>query len=448
MDITPTTLRQVYYPNDTLAKMKNWSTYIQWNPQEVVYPESEQAIQACVHKAIQDGKKIRIIGAGHSFTPLSKTDEILVSLDQYQGLIQVDKEKKQAKVKAGTKLFTLGDLLFEQGLAMENLGDIDRQSIAGTISTGTHGTGLDFGTISTQIRAIRFVNGKGEMVSCSEDENQSLFKSAQVSLGTLGIITEITLQCVPAYKLALQNRKEPLAAVLSSFRQRCEENRNFEFYWFPYTQSTWTKSSNIVTNEADKNSFFNYFTEYVLENYAYKVLCEIAHAFPSQNERVAKISAASIANVKKVYHSHKVYATQRLVKFNEMEYNIPIDAHEEVLKEVVRLVNSKRFNIHFPIENRVVKGDDIHMSPAYGRDSAYIACHAYSKKDPLPFFKALEEIFRAHGGRPHWGKMNTLKTEDITQLYPEFGTFLQHRAEQDPSQLFLNPYLKTLLGLA
>ena len=425
--------------------MKNWSGKIEWHPNLIAYPSSEEEIQQIVQRAAERGQSIRIIGSGHSFNPLWVTEEVLISLDHYQGILAVDGENLQATVKAGTKLFTLGDLLFEQGMAMENLGDIDRQSIAGTISTGTHGTGLAFGTVSTQVKAIRFVNGKGEIVNCSETEHEDLFKAAQVSLGALGIITQITLQCVPAYKLELLNKKESLTEVINTFPERIAKHRNFEFYWFPKTETAWTKTSNIANGQPDRVGVLNYLTEYFLENYIFKLLCEMAHTFPSQNERVSRISAASIPNVRKLYHSHKVYATQRLVRFNEMEYNIPLEAHGEVLREVIKTVNQRKFNVHFPVENRVVKGDDAYLSPAYGRDSAYIACHVYSKKDHRPFFKAMEEIFLSHGGRPHWGKIHTLRAEELAWRYPAFEQFRKHRAEQDPQQLFLNSYLKTLL---
>lgn len=388
-----------------IYKMKNWAGNINWTPSETAYPTDENAIQQLVLRAADSRKKIRVMGTGHSFTALCPTDDILVSLDEYQGIISVDKEQYQATVKAGTKLNLLGDLLFKEGMAMENLGDIDVQSIAGTISTGTHGTGKAFGTISTQVIALKFVNGKGEIVECSTTEKPELFKAAQVSLGALGIITSVTLQCVPSYKLSLRNQKESLDTVLSKLDSYNQENRNFEFYWMPYTETAWTKTTNIVEEgEPDKVNFFNYWSEYVIENYSFKLLCEIARLFPSQNERVSKITATSINNVKKVYYSHKIYATTRLVKFTEMEYNIPAEAYQDAFKEMRKMVNTKRFNIHFPIENRWVKGDDIFMSPAYGRDSAYIACHVYNKKDNKPYFEALEQIFRAYGGRPHWGK--------------------------------------------
>lgn len=426
--------------------MKNWSGSVQWNPQQIEKPDSEEAIQQIVRKAAERGQKIRVIGTGHSFTRLCQTEDILISLDNYQGLNAIDKVSGLVSVKAGTKLGYLGDLLYEQGLAMENLGDIDVQSIAGTISTGTHGTGTAFGTISTQVKGLKFVNGKGELIICSETENRDLFKAAQVSLGVLGIITEVSLQCVPAYKLELWNRMETMAEVLGNIHQKNSENRNFEFYCFPHSEKVWTKSSNIANSQADKDGLINTLTEYVLENYAFKVLCEFARFFPSQNKTVSKISVGSIPNLRKVKHSHKVYATKRLVRFNEMEYNIPLEAHEEVLKEVMKIASSGKYPVHFPIENRFVKRDDIYLSPASGRDSAYIACHMYNKKDCRPYFLALEEVFRAHEGRPHWGKMNTFDRSDIERSYPQFDRFLKHRRDQDPEGIFLNEYLGSLMA--
>lgn len=428
--------------------MKNWAGNIVFNPSTVAYPTTEEEIQKVVLKAANDRKKVRIIGTGHSFTAVCATDDVLISLDHFQGLVSVDKSLVQATVKGGTKLNLLGELLFKEGMAMENLGDIDVQSIAGTISTGTHGTGKAFGTISTQVIALKFINGKGELVECSETNNRELFKAAQVSLGTFGIIIEVTLQCVPAYKLALQNKKEPLLDVLATLEERNANNRNFEYYWLPYTDTAWTKTSNIVeADEPDKINFFNYWSEYVLENYAFKLFCELAYWFPSKNELVSKMTADSVSNVRKVYYSHKIYATQRMVRFREMEYNVPADAYDDVIKDVMKTVNSKKFNIHFPIENRWVKKDDILMSPAYGRDSAYIACHVYAKKDHRPYFAALEEIFRAYDGRPHWGKMNSLQPKDVAELYPEFDTFMQFRQQQDPDNVFVNSYLADLFGI-
>lgn len=425
--------------------MKNWSGNVRWAPHTLAYPETEEGVQELVKKALRDKRRIRIIGSGHSFTPLVQTDDILVSLDRYQGLVSVDQDSHRAVVKGGTKLNRLGELLFEQGLAMENMGDIDRQSIAGAISTGTHGTGIGFGSISTQVRGIRFVNGLGEIVECSQEKNRDLFKAAQVSLGALGVITQVRLQCVPAYKLELVNDKKKLSEVLGSFSQIIQNHRNFEFYWFPNTAYVMTKTSNVANEKAGKTGLSTLFQEYVLENMAYKLLCEYAYRFPSKNQWVSDFSAKVIGHSRKVYHSHKVYATPRLVKFNEMEYNVPLEAYEEVMKAVVECIRKNDFPVHFPIENRFVQKDDIYLSPAYGRPSAYIACHVYYKKPYQAYFKALEDIFKAFDGRPHWGKLHTLEAPDFWERYPMFEAFLKHRQEQDPEGVFLSPYMASLL---
>ena len=267
-------------------------------------------------------------------------------------------------------------------------------------------------------------------------------------MGVLGIITQVTLQCVPLYQLKVEMEAANLSDVLGNLQSHLDSNRNFEFFWLPYTDKVAAKKSNIVENvDCDTESFFYYWSEYVLENYAFKMICEFAKWFPSRTKGVSKLTANLISDVTKINYSHKIYATPRLVKFTEMEYNIPAENYQEVMKEVIKIANSGKFNVHFPIENRWVKGDDILMSPAYGRDSAYIACHVYKGKEHKPYFEAMEEVFRAYDGRPHWGKMSTLGAIDVAAIYPEFPTFLKHRAAQDPDNIFVSPYVERLLGV-
>jgi FAD-linked oxidoreductase len=386
-----------------------------------------------------------MIGTGHSFTPLSNTDDFLISLDKYQGLVHVDKAEKQVTVRAGTKLHYLNELLFKEGLALENMGDVNVQSIAGATATGTHGTGTTFGNMSTQVVGLRFVNGQGEVINCSPDDQPELFKAAQISLGVLGVITEISLQCVPAYRLELVIDKERLDDVLEDYEQSNAEHRNFEYYWFPHSEYVMTKRSNLTTAPVDPNGFKNYIQEVVLENYGFKLVCELSYRFPSKSQWLSRLSADLIDRHVKVSDSYRVFSTPRMVRFNEMEYNIPIEAYTEVKKELVNWVNKHHPDILFPIENRFVKGDEIHLSPAYQRDSAYLAVHVYNKKDYRPYFKAVESIFKAHNGRPHWGKLHTLGAEELHRRYPQLKTFQTFREQHDPQQLFLSPYLQSLL---
>lgn len=427
--------------------MQNWSGNQQWEPSSIRYPESEEDILKLVQEAREQGTIIRTIGSGHSFTALNNTSGILVSLDQWQGILDVHPEAQEVTVKAGTKLHLLGQLLHSADLAMENLGDIDEQSIAGAISTGTHGTGTAFGNISTQISGVTFVNGEGELIHCSLENQADLFRCLQISLGALGIITRIRLRCVPAYRLRLEKRTEPLEQVLENYPAYNRDNRNFEFYWLPYTNTTQTKFTNLTDEAVDQANWWTYVNDVWIENYVFMALCELAKRLPSLNKSISRFSARFLGESKKVSYSHQVYATPRYVKFNEMEYNIPLADYPIVIREVQKIVNSGRHAIHFPIENRFVKGDEIWLSPAYQRDSAYIACHVYKGKAYEPYFRELETIFQAYAGRPHWGKLHFQQARELQSAYPQWDAFLRLRARHDPQGIFLNPYLEQLFGL-
>lgn len=434
---------EVYW-QDISLKMKNWSGNQSWSPEKVFYPQSEDEIVEIVKQALETKKKVRVIGSGHSFTALCVTYHFLISLDKFQGLLSTNNENLQVTVKAGTKLNNLNEILALEGLALPNMGDINVQSVAGAISTGTHGTGSTFGNMSTQVTALKFVNGLGELVTCSEHENKSLFKAAQVSLGALGILTEITLQCVPSYTLEMRMDRELLDDVLLSYTKDNLDNRNYEFFWFPNSPYVMTKRSNLTTAPPDKSSFKAYFNEMVMENYAFKLMCELAYRFPSKTHQISNFTGKTVSSHIKISESHNVFSTPRIVLFNEMEYNVPLAAYADVKKDIVSWINKNNKNVMFPIENRFVAGDDIYLSPAYQRDSAYIAVHVYQKKDYKPYFQALETIFKAYNGRPHWGKMHTLDAAEIESRYPKFNDFKNIREAQDPNGVFLSPYLQEL----
>lgn len=424
--------------------MKNWSGSVKYFPQHIYYPQSQKAIQNIVQSAYKETKTIRVVGSGHSFTPLCKTNSILVSLDNYQGLISVNKDKQQAVVKAGTKINTLHALLASNGLALGIMGDIDTQSIAGAISTGTHGTGVAFGNLSTLVVGVTFVNGLGELIHCSENENPELFKAAQISLGSLGIITQITLQCIPSYNLELFINSDSLDFVLNNYSEINKNNRNFEFYWFPYTKKVMTKVVNKTFNPINNSYFKDYVQNILLENYALKIVSELSYRFPKATTKLSRFSANTINYLEKINHSYKILTTKRLVRFNEMEYSVPMEVYQNVITDIIEYVNRKKHNVYFPIENRFVKADDIYLSPAYNRNSAYIAIHMYHKKNYSNFFAEIEAIFKAYNGRPHWGKIHTLSANAFLELYPKYNVFNTIRQQHDPKGVFLSNYLKTL----
>lgn len=427
--------------------MENWAGNVKWTPQEVLLPKSEEEISDIIKTAVKSGKTIRSVGSYHSFTPLAATNSITMSLDNMQGLISKEADNR-AIAWAGTKLKRLSEELAANGLAQENMGDINVQSVAGAISTGTHGTGITLGSVGTQVEEITFVNGLGEIITLNADNNYHEFKCAQLSLGSLGVITRMKMRCKEAYNLQLDIRKEKLSDVLANLEAIVNENRHFEFYSIPNSQWAQTKRSNIVGEKAGHTSKFSAFiNDIVLENWALQLLCSINKAIPSSSKTISNIIGAFISNEIKVQQSHKVFSTVRNVKFTEMEYNIPIESYQDVMKEMLKLIEKNNYKISFPQEHRFVLQDDIYLSPAFERNSAYIASHVFKGMDNTRYFKDLEDLFVDFGGRPHWGKMHTRDAAFFQRAYPKFDDFLQVRAKHDPNNVFVNDHLKKVFGV-
>lgn len=411
-------------------------------------PADERQVVDLVLRAAHRGETLRVVGSGHSFTPLVATDGVLVSLDAQQGVVAVDHQAGLATVLAGTKIRALGEQLHAHGVAQENLGDIDVQSIAGAVSTGTHGTGIGLGSISTQIAGMRLVTGAGEVLVCSPARNADILRLARVGLGALGVLTEVTLRVVPAFRLHYTWRRERLDDLLGSLERERSANRNLEFYWIPHTDVLLVKRMNLTSAPARSQNLMRQLNDLVLENGAFWLLSELCRMRPSISPRVARLMGELVSSGEDVNYSHLVYATQRLVRFNEMEYSLPADQLPEALQEIRRVVERERIDVHFPVECRFVRADDIPLSPAYGRDSAYIAVHMYRGMSHQRYFAAVEAIFRARGGRPHWGKLHTCSAPELRELYPEWERFQSARRALDPQGVFLNPYLRQLFGEA
>lgn len=428
------------------SSWENWSGSVHAQPAVIRYPTTLNEIAAIVREASARGVGVRAVGAGHSFTPLAATDGMLVSLDRFAGLESVDFTTRRATVRAGTRIKALGEELAHHGLAQANLGDIDVQSIAGAISTGTHGTGATLGSIATQVVELTLVTGTGEIVTCSDEHNRDLFKAAQVSLGALGIIALVTLQLEPAYRLDYRWAREPLAATLANLEYERLENRNFEFYWFPYSEWALVKRSNRTEAPARPRNLLRGFNDLVMENGAFWVLSELCRLRPQLSPRMARLAGDLISGGQDVNASHRVFATTRLVRFQEMEYSIPAGAMAEAVRMIDARIRQQGILVHFPIECRYVRADDIDLSPAYARDSAYIAVHMYRGMPYRDYFAQIEPILRSFGGRPHWGKLHTLAAAELRPLYPRWDAFAAARRQLDPAGVFQNDYLRALLG--
>ena len=415
-------------------------------PKAYLEPPTETELVNIVQKARQEGRKIRVVGSGHSWSPIVPSGDLLLSLDQWQGIVSIDETNQVAEVKAGTKIWRLGELLHEKGWGMENFGDINRQSLAGAISTGTHGSGIGFGTLSTQAVGFTIITGNGEVVACSAQENPDLFKAAQVSMGLLGIITKIRIRIIPAQVLKAVKRTRYLDDTLANLDEHLQ-NRHFEFYWFPGTQYTYHKTMNTTQEPAKPLGWKHRFQDIFIENYLLWVICQLVKVFPAMAKRVSNFSGKVLKDGQFVNYNHRLLSQPRLVTFTDWEFAFPVEKFTEVIKSMEAVMKQQNLKEHFPLVCRFVKGDDIPLSPAYGRDTAYVSFHTYGKRKNPEYLKHMEQVVKSFEGRPHWGKFHTYTTSELQALYPEWETFMSIREQVDPQQIFVNDYLQKLLNI-
>lgn len=429
------------------TKWSNWAGNVECVAEQVFYPRTEAEIVEIIQLATEEKKRIRVVGEGHSFSPLIATDYFIISLKYMAGIIHIDQENLLATAWAGTSINKANTALFKSGLAMINLGDIDVQSLGGATATGTHGTGTSFGNVSTEITAFTIITASGEILNCSKDENTDLFMAGRVSLGTFGIITKMTFNVVKAYKLEYTSSSNDFYKTLDTLEESNEKNRNFEFYYFPYSDKLQIKETNITDKPVKHNKMLAYINDVFLENTVMSMVSKIGITFPSTAKTLSRWMAKAVPKGTTIDYSHEIYATVRNVYFKEMEYNIPIEHFKACIQEFKDLLEKNEYFVFFPVECRFVKGDDIWLSPAYGRDSAYIAIHVFKEQAHDPYFKDMEALFMRYNGRPHWGKMHTRTAETLSTTYEKWDDFLALRAKMDPDKLFLNPHLEAVFGV-
>ncbi len=436
---------------------RNWAGNESATPARWCRPASVEEISAEVKAAGRAGLTVRALGSGHSFTAVAACDGAVLDLSSWTGVESADVSSGVVTVRSGTTIRSLNAALDGLGLAMANLGDIDAQTIAGALATGTHGTGAFLGGMATQVLGFTLVLADGSVVTCSAAERPSLFAAARVGLGALGIAATVTLQCVPAFSLVASESPEPLEDVLGSFGSLAEDNDHFEFYWFPYGRKALVKRNNRVAADAVGSGSVSVppplapwrrFWEFeVMENAAFGALCRVGRAAPRLIPSLNRFSSAALSRRSYTGLSHEVFVTPRKVRFVESEYAVPRESVLDVLASLRTAVPRLSSPVMFPVEVRVAAADDIWLSTAYGRDSAYVAIHQYVGLPYREYFDVFESVVASVGGRPHWGKMHSLDAGRLRELYPRFDDFRRVRDEVDPVGRFVNPYLARVLGL-
>ncbi|MGW4568071.1 D-arabinono-1,4-lactone oxidase [Streptomyces sp. NPDC004561] len=426
---------------------RNWGGNVSARPARQVAPASVEELAAAVRRAREDGLKVKAVGTGHSFTSIAATDGVLIRPQLLTGIRNIDRESMTVTVEAGTPLKRLNAALAREGLSLTNMGDIMEQTVSGATSTGTHGTGRESGSIAAQIKGLELVTADGSVLTCSEKENPEVFAAARTGLGALGIVTAITFAVEPLFLLTAREEPMPFERVLAEFDQLWAENEHFEFYWFPHTGSTNTKRNNRSAGpEQPVGQLAGWFEDEFLSNGVFQVAQWVGRAAPAAVPAIARVSSKALSARSYTDIPYKVFTSPRRVRFVEMEYAVPRAALVETLRELRTMVDRSGLRVSFPVEVRTAPADDITLSTASGRDSAYIAVHMFRGTPYQAYFTAAERIFTAHEGRPHWGKVHTRDAEYLARVYPRFAEFTELRDRLDPERLFQNDYLRRVLG--
>ncbi|MGC5345348.1 D-arabinono-1,4-lactone oxidase [Streptomyces sp. DT171] len=435
------------YARPTTNTWRNWAGNVTARPVRTVTPASADELAEALRRASEDGLRVKPVGAGHSFTAAAATDGLLIRPGLLSGVREIDRTAMTVTVGAGTRLKHLNTALAGHGLSLTNMGDIMEQTVAGAVSTGTHGTGRDSASISAQIRALELVTADGRVLTCSEKENPDVFAAARLGLGALGVITSITFAVEPVFLLTAREEPMTFDKVTHEFDQLVTENEHFEFYWFPHTGNCNTKRNNRSEGPAaPPGRVSGWIDDELLSNGVFQVACSLGRAVPATVPVLTRLSSRALSARTYTDIPYKVFTSPRRVRFVEMEYALPREAAIEALREVRAMVERSPLRVGFPVEVRTAPADDIPLSTASDRESAYIAVHLYRGTPHRAYFTAVERIMTAHGGRPHWGKLHTRDAGQLAAVYPRFGEFTAVRDRLDPDRLFGNDYLRRVLG--
>jgi FAD-linked oxidoreductase len=429
-----------------MPRWRNWARTVECAPRQIRTPATEEELAALIAGAAGDALPLRAVGSGHSYTPLVESTGTILSLDALQGLLDVDSASAQATIRAGSKLKTLGGPLRDRGLALQNQGDVDYQSLGGALGTGTHGTGISLQCLSAHATGFRLILADGSTLDCSPTQSPEVFRAAQVSLGALGIITRIRMQLRPAYRLRDETRVVKLEEALAALPDLLPRCRHVELWWFPYADQVGLRTIYDTQEPPNDSPFKRFLTEVVLDNWLLYLVAQLTRWIPSASRRVSPLVAKASGAKPYIDHSYRVLATGRFVRAKEMEYAVPAADGPACLLAIRDYVRTRQPPAFFPIEYRYVAADEIPLSPFYRRDSAVLSVHQFAPVDHNPYFAEAEKILLEFGGRPHWGKMHTLTAERLRPMYPEWEAFHAQRRRLDPGGKFLSPYLRRLFG--
>jgi FAD-linked oxidoreductase len=432
---------------------QNWSGLESAEPGEVLSPSSAEAVAATVVSAREARTTVKMVGSGHSFTGIAAPGDTMLRPDRLTGIVSVDRAAMTVTAYAGTQLKVLNAELERLGLSLHNMGDIAEQTLAGAVSTGTHGTGGVTAGLAAQLAGFELVTGTGEVLEASPAAHPDVFQLGRVGLGALGILTKLTFAVEPLFLLEAQEQPMSWDEALGSFDELVATSHHCDMYWFPHTDRMLTKRNTRLDADVSEarpvGRVRGWVDDDLLSNTVFGALTAVANRAPAVIPRMNQVSARALSARSYSDVAHRVFTTPRRVVFREMEYAVPREAGLDALREARRMVDASDWRISFPVEIRVAPADDVALSTAYERDSLYLAFHTHHRSDwhtHTAYLEAMEAIMRDHHGRPHWGKLHARTAADLAPAYPRFDEFLALRDRLDPDRVFANDYLRRVLG--
>ena len=436
-----------------MAQWRNWSGLETAFPSRVEEPADVAAVVSAVERARSELSTVKMAGTGHSFTAIAAPESTLLTPGGFSGIVAVDRDAGTVTALAGTPLKVLNAGLEGLGLSLHNMGDIAEQTLAGAISTGTHGTGGVAAGLSAQVAGLELVTGTGELRRATPGENADVLDLARLGLGALGILTTVTFRVEPLFLLEADERPMSWDEALDSFDEMVAGSHHVDLYWFPHTDRVLAKRNHRLDADLAEAEplprWRGWLDDDLLANTVFGAACAAANRVPAVIPRLNGLLARGLTARRYSDVAHRVFTARRDVVFREMEYAVPREAGLSALREARHAIEAADWRIGFPVEVRVATADDIPLSTAFGRDTMYLAFHTHHRsdwRDHAAYFAGMEAIMRAHDGRPHWGKVHTRTAADLEPLYPRFGEFLEMRDRLDPDRVFANTHLRRILG--
>jgi FAD-linked oxidoreductase len=426
----------------------NWARLETATPAVVETPRSTQEVVAAVRRARDEGSTVKMVGTGHSFTGIARPEGTMLRPDALTGVLDVDRDAMTVTVAAGTPLKVLNHELESRGLSLHNMGDIAEQTLAGAVSTGTHGTGGVAAGLAAQVAGLEMVTGTGDVLSLGPGDPD--LRLAAVGLGALGILTTLTLRVEPLFLLEAVERPIRWDELLATHDELVAGAHHVDVHWFPHTDRVLLKANTRLADPVSARRPLPRLRAWVddelLSNSVFAGVTALGTRVPALVEPLNQLSARALTARTYSDVAHRVFVSRRAVRFREMEYAVPREAGLDALREARRVIDAHHWRIGFPVEVRTAPADDVALSTSHGRDTTYLAFHVPARVDHRDYFTAMEEVMRAFGGRPHWGKLHGLSATDLAAAYPRFGDFVALRDSLDPDRVFANDYLRRVLG--